>query len=74
MKPVVDGLKQEYEGTVEFKLYDVEKSAEGEKLMQQYGAQFVPTFVFVNADGTTSETLVGAVTEAKMKAALDKLK
>jgi thiol:disulfide interchange protein len=74
MKPVVDGLQQEYEGKVEFKLYDVEKSAEGEKLMRQYGAQFVPTFVFVNADGTTSETIVGAVTESKMKAALDKLK
>jgi len=74
MKPVVDGLKQEYEGTVEFKLYDVEKSAEGEKLMQQYGAQFVPTFVFVNSDGTTSDTIVGAASEAKMKAALDKLK
>ncbi len=74
MKPVVDGLKQGYEGTVEFKLYDVEKSPEGEKLMQQYGAQFVPTFVFVKADGTTSETIVGAVAEAQMKAALDKLK
>ena len=74
MKPVVDGLKQEYEGRVEFKLYDVEKSAEGEKLMQQYGAQFVPTFVFLDADGTTRETIVGTVTEAKMRAALDKLK
>ncbi len=74
MKPVVDGLKQEYEGTVEFKLYDVEKSAEGADLATKYGAQFVPTFVFLNADGTTSETIVGAVTKAQMKAALDKLK
>jgi len=74
MKPVVDGLKQEYEGTVEFKLYDVEKSAEGADLASTFGAQFVPTFVFVNADGATSETIVGAVSEAKLRAALDKLK
>jgi thioredoxin-related protein len=74
MKPVVDGLKQEYEGRVEFKLYDVEKSAEGADLATQYGARFVPTFVFVNADGSTSETIVGAVSQAKFKAALDKLK
>jgi len=70
---VVDGLKKEYEGRVEFKLYNVEKSAEGEKLMQQYGAQFVPTFVFLNADGTKSNQFAGG-TEAQIKAALDKLK
>jgi thioredoxin-like negative regulator of GroEL len=74
VKPVVDGLKQQYEGTVEFKLYDVEKNAEGAKLADQFGAQYVPTFVFVNADGSLSEQLVGALSEAQLKAALDKLK
>jgi len=74
MKPVVDGLKKEYEGKVEFRLYDVEKDAEGAQLAQDFGAQFVPTFVFVNADGTTSDQVVGEVAKAQLTKALDKLK
>ncbi len=74
MKPVVDGLKKQYEGTVEFKLYDVEKDAEGANLAQQFGAQFVPTFVFVNADGSTSDQIVGEVAKTQLTKALDKLK
>lgn len=74
MKPVVDGLKTQYEGKVEFKLYDVEKDEEGARLATQFGAQFVPTFVFTNADGSIAETVVGEMTEAKFKASLDALK
>lgn len=74
MKPVVDRLKQEYEGRVEFKLYNVEKDAEGAEIAQRYGAQFVPTFVFVNADGGLSDQAVGELTEARLRSSLDALK
>lgn len=74
MKPVVDGLKTQYEGKVEFKLYDVEKDEEGARLADQLGAQFVPTFVFANADGSIAQTVVGEMTEDTLKAALDSLK
>ena len=74
MKPVVDGLKTEYEGKVEFKLYDVEKDDEGANLANAFGAQFVPTFEFVNADGSVSKEVVGEVAEAQLRAELDKLK
>lgn len=74
MAPVVNRLKDEYAGKVEFRLYDVDKDAEGSALMQQYGAQYVPTFVFVNSDGTTAQQLVGEQTEESMRAALDALK
>lgn len=70
---MVDGLKQEYEGTVEFKLYNVDESSEGADLMHGYGARLVPTFVFLNADGSKSEMFAGG-TEAQIRAALDKLK
>ncbi|MHB8925555.1 MAG: TlpA family protein disulfide reductase, partial [Coriobacteriia bacterium] len=60
---MVDGLQSEYEGTVEFKLYDVEKDEEGARLADQFGAQFVPTFVFANADGSIAQTVVGEMTE-----------
>ena len=70
---MVDGLKDEYEGKVEFQLLNVEKDAEGAELANTYGAQYVPTFVFVNSDGTKSGQLVGTQSEAQMKAELDKL-
>ena len=73
MKPVVDRLKQEYEGTVTFKLYNVESDQEGQALAQQYGAQYVPTFVFVKSDGSVLETKVGETSEADLRAALDAL-
>jgi thiol-disulfide isomerase/thioredoxin len=74
MKPVVDRLEQEYEGKVEFRLYDVEKSQEGQDLMRQYGAQYVPTFVFLNSDGTEADRVVGEASEEDMRAILDSLK
>jgi thiol-disulfide isomerase/thioredoxin len=74
MKPVVDRLKQQYQGKVEFKLYDVDSSAEGNQLMAQFNAKYVPTFVFINKDGSVSTQKVGETSEADMKKALDALK
>ncbi|TLM78312.1 MAG: hypothetical protein FDZ75_09125 [Actinobacteria bacterium] len=74
MEPVVDGLEKQYTGKVEFKRYNVDNDAEGQKLMEQFKAQYVPTFVFVNADGTIANTLVGEVAETAMQAELNKLK
>jgi len=73
MKPVVDRLKKQYEGKVEFKLYDVDSSAEGNQLMSQFNAKYVPTFVFINKDGSISTQKVGETSEADMKSALDAL-
>jgi len=74
MKPVVDRLKQQYQGKVEFKLYDVDSSDEGNQLMSQFNAKYVPTFVFINKDGSVSTQKVGETSEADMKKALDALK
>jgi thioredoxin-like negative regulator of GroEL len=73
MKPVVDRLEQQYKGKVEFKRYDVDSSAEGNQLMGQFNAKYVPTFVFLNKDGTVSSQKVGETSEADMKKALDSL-
>ena len=74
MKPVVDRLKKQYEGKVEFRLYDVEKDEEGSALMQQFNAQYVPTFVFINSDGSKADLKVGELKEAQLREALDSLK
>lgn len=74
MKPVVDGLQQQYQGKVEFKRYDVDNSAEGSQLMQQFGAQYVPTFVFVNRDGSVATQKVGEMSAAELQQTLASLK
>mgnify|MGYP001164779735 FL=1 len=74
MAPVVDRLTKEYEGTVEIRALNVETDAAAADLASSYRVQYVPTFVFVNADGTTAETLVGEVEERALREALDALK
>lgn len=74
MKPVVDRLKQEYEGKVEFRLINVDNDPDGNALMAQYNAQYVPTFVFLNADGTTAGQIVGEVEESQLREKLDALR
>jgi thioredoxin-like negative regulator of GroEL len=74
MAPVVDRLKTQYQGKVEFRLYNVEKDAEGAQLANEFGAQFVPTFVLVNSDGSRADTIVGSVSEEQLRKALDALK
>jgi thioredoxin-like negative regulator of GroEL len=73
MKPVVDRLEQRYKGKVEFKRFDVDSSQEGNQLMAQFNAKYVPTFVFVNRDGSVSVQKVGETPEGEMRAALDAL-
>ncbi|MDA3935434.1 MAG: thioredoxin family protein [Actinomycetota bacterium] len=73
MKPVVDRLMPKYEGKVDFVLYEIEKDATGEALAEEYGVQFIPTFVFLNSDGTEADRMVGEVSESTLKSALDRL-
>lgn len=74
MAPVVDRLKTEYEGIVEFRLINVDTDPQGAALMAQYNAQYVPTFVLLNTDGSVSQTIVGAQKESVFREALDALK
>jgi thioredoxin-like negative regulator of GroEL len=74
MKPLVERLKKEYAGKVEFRRYVDAGDPVGDKLAQQFNVQYVPTFVFVNADGSLSgQPLVGGTDEATLKQRLDAL-
>lgn len=73
MAPVVDRLTTEYQTTVEIRQMNVEKDTEAATLASSMRVQYVPTFVFMNADGTVSETLVGEVSEDALREALDAL-
>lgn len=74
MKPLVERLRQEYEGRVEFRRYVDSGDPIGDQLARQFNVQYVPTFLFVNTDGSVSgPPLVGGVDEATLRQRLDKL-
>jgi thioredoxin-like negative regulator of GroEL len=73
MAPVVDRLKTDYEGIVEFRLINVDTDPQGQALMAQYKAQYVPTFVLLMSDGSVSQTIVGSQDEGLLRSALDAL-
>lgn len=75
MKPLVERLGSEYKGTVESRTYMDSGDPVGDALAQQFQIQYVPTFVFVNADGSVSgESIVGGATEDVLRQRLDALK
>jgi predicted DsbA family dithiol-disulfide isomerase len=75
MRPVVDGLVKEYAGRYDIKVMDTSSGdATVETLAQSFGIQYVPTFVFLNRDGTRSGTIVGEATARQLESALAKLK
>lgn len=75
MKPLVERLKQEYEGKVEFRRYVDTGDPVGDKLLAEFNVQYYPTFAFVNADGTVSgQPIVGGVGEDVLRQRLDALR
>ena len=75
MKPLVEGLKSAYTGKVDFRVYVDSGDPVGDSLAQQFNVQYVPEFMFVNADVSVSgEPIVGGTDEATLKARLDALK
>lgn len=75
MKPLVERLASEYKDKVEFRQYIDSGDPVGDGLAQQFKIQYVPTFVFVNADGSVSgQPLVGGVGEDVLRQRLDALK
>jgi thiol-disulfide isomerase/thioredoxin len=73
MKPLVEGLEKQYGDKIEFRRLNVETDKAGVDLANELNVQYVPTFMFVNADGVVSKQTVGALDEAQFKAALEAL-
>lgn len=71
---MVDGLKQKYEGKVEFRILNVETDQEANALANSLGITGVPTFIFVNSDGVQAGQIIGATTEQALIDALEQLK
>jgi thiol:disulfide interchange protein len=74
MKPVVDGLKTKYAGRYDIRVMNTSTDPEAQRLADSYGIPGVPTFVFLNTDGSKSGTVVGAVPVGQLETELAKLK
>lgn len=75
MKPLVERLRKAYAGKVDFTIYTDDGNPAGDQLAQKLGVQYVPTFVFVNTDGSMSGSLlIGGTDEATLRQRLDALK
>lgn len=73
MAPIVNGLIGEYEGDVAIRVYNVESPGEGLDLANEYGVQFVPSFVFLDSNGEYVDMIIGEVSEQQLRDALDAL-
>jgi thiol-disulfide isomerase/thioredoxin len=74
MAPLVERLRQEFKGKVEFRRYDVTTDQTGQQLADAVGARYVPTFLFFDAKGAKVDMVVGGMTEAALKSKLAALK
>lgn len=75
MKPVVDRLKPGYTASIEFTVYnDVNATSEIGEFATSHGVRYVPTMVVVSADGRELNRMVGALSEAELRAKLDAAK
>lgn len=73
MKPIVDGLIEEYKNVVTIYYVDVEKPDFSE-LISAFRINAVPTFAFVNSDGTLNDYFVGSLSKDELKKKIEQLK
>lgn len=74
MRPVVDGLVKKYAGRYDIRVMNTSNDAEAQRLAQEMRIEYVPTFIFLNSDGSKSGEIVGSSPAEKIEAELAKLK
>ncbi|GAC1356370.1 MAG: hypothetical protein NVSMB42_15150 [Herpetosiphon sp.] len=69
MRPIVDGLAREYDGRVRVVRLNY-SDARMRAVVAEYGATVYPALVFVRADGSRAELLLGETDEAHVRRGL----
>lgn len=73
MKPVVDRLRANYEGRVDFQVFaQIDAAPDGRDLADAHGVTAVPTMMLVSPQGVEMARWVGGVPEPTLFAALDR--
>lgn len=73
MKPVVDRLRTEYQGTVEFRIFNLDQDPSAGEEADRFGVRYVPTFVFLDSSGEQVDLRVGSLAESDLRGILDGL-
>ena len=72
MKPIVDGLEQQYAEQFVFKRVNADID-DGPAVVQEYRILGHPTLMIFDAQGREVERLIGPQPEAKIRGILDKI-
>lgn len=70
MRPVMEELEKEYGDRIDFRYYDTSRERD---LVQEYGIEYIPTFLFVDSSGRVVNRLVGRTSAETMREELEKL-
>jgi thioredoxin-like negative regulator of GroEL len=72
MRPVVNGLQDDYTGRIEFQVFaQLDKEAAGNDLATQHGVSAVPTMMLVAPDGKEIRRWVGTQPRETISAAFE---
>jgi thioredoxin-like negative regulator of GroEL len=74
MRPVVDGLVKKYAGRYDIRVMNTSNDEQAQRLAGEMQIEYVPTFVFLNSDGSRSGQIVGSTPAEKIEAELAKLR
>jgi thioredoxin-related protein len=69
MKPIVDGIEQQYKGRLVVIRLDIQSNT-GRTLAPLYGFQYTPTFIFFNASGKELWRSIGQLDTVKISDSL----
>lgn len=72
MKPIVDGIEQQYADKLVFKRINADEG-DGPAIMRQYRVLGHPTVLLFDQNGQETERIIGPQPTEKVAAALDKL-
>ncbi len=77
LRPVVDGIRRDYEGRATVKIYEIDRLndyPEGDsvrKLSAKLGVRATPTFVILDSTGRPTKRFVGPTSGLSLRQALD---
>ncbi len=70
MRPIVNGLEEEYAGRVTFRAHEW-RVATSRALIEQYGVTETPTFVILDASGQVRVMVSGELTREDLRTRID---
>jgi thiol-disulfide isomerase/thioredoxin len=72
MAPVVDRLKKEFSGQVDFIFLNVDEK-ENDDEAAKYKIQYIPTFIFLDKNGKQVDKVVGGISEEELRKKIENL-